>query len=545
MNFQVRVRPKETGAKPRVGAAYFRGGPTSLLGAWRPALREQQEDISRAWTDAAARAIDTLQNNGFIAGAIECCEAAIVGPKLRMASRPNFQALGWTEDQSKKWSDEVESAWEAWSSDPSECDAGGRMTFGQMQQLALRSYLTFGEVLSLLPMKPQAARRGGFMTKVLMLPPSRIVATSTEHITGAGREIINGVHVDEYGAPVAYRIRQKKKLLGYDEEVDIPLADSEGRRNVVHVFDPQLKTTRGISPLAPVLRVIRQIDQLQDATLAAALLQTLFAATLRTSLTGDAAFDGLTTEADAKKGAGLTLDGLLDAKSTWYDALTLDLNTPGRIAHLMPNDQLEFHEAKNPSAQYEAFVSWMMKEVARGLGVTYETATGDYRGATYSSVRIATAEAWQIVLKRRSNIVEPFSNAVFLTWLEEAIGTGKVSYRGGLDAFMAQRAWAGRVTWSGPPRPQADDLKAARAHQTLLEIGATSMQAIAAEYGSDIEDVLDQRARERAYALNRGLPDPYPIPPVKDAVGSKRDEGGSSDTKADDPSFVPGQDTGE
>jgi lambda family phage portal protein len=517
--------------RPTPRAAFFKGERSPFLQQWRPAVREDRDDIRAAWQASAGRSVDAMQNSGFIAGTIETSTASVVGTHLHLAARPDHTRLGWTEDQAIDWAEEVEATWEAWANDPDECDAGGRMTFGQMQQLGYVSWLSFGENLALLPI---FSRRGGSPTKVMMMPPTRLSQKSD------GMRVVQGVEIDGYGAPVAYHFSRRyddKRFEGIGGDIVLPRFDRGGRRQVLHIFGEAMTSTRGISPLAPVLKVVRQIDQFCDATLTAALLQTIFAATLKTELQGEAAFEGLMSAYEQEDKAHENgMDALQARRADWYDTAKVDLFTHGKIAQLFPSDQLEFHSANHPNSQFDVFMGWLCREVARCAGVTYESATGDYRTATYSSVRMATAEIWNIVLKRRSTIAVPFSQRIYEVWLADQIASGRVSFPGGYAAFLERRAAACRASWSGPPKPQADDLKTARANQTLIQMGVTSLRSVCVEYGTDWQDEMDQRARERAYAQKRGLPDPHPFP---EDPAYKRSEQGTSEDKTDDPGYMP------
>lgn len=501
--FRSMVGPKAADLAPaRAKSEYFRRDASPFLSSWKPALREQQDDIRGAWTDAAARTVDSIQNSGFIAGIIEASTGAVVGAGLRLAAQPDSRLLGWTEDHASEWAKDVEAKFAAWGSDPVQCDGRGRLTFGQMQQIAYVSYLTFGEILSL---NPIIARSPNAVTKVMLIPPTRLMQK-----TDASRRIIDGVEVDGAGMPIAYHFRLTKD--GFTTEMRIGARDRAGRSNVTHLITPGLDTVRGVSHIAPALKVLRQLDQYADATLTAALLQTIFAATIKTEATGAAAFEGFMTEAEQGNGqtpSTLDLAALAEAKDAWYDSSKIDLFTHGRIAHLFPNDELQFHKAEHPGQQFDMVMAWLAREVARACGVTYETATGDYRNATYSSVRMATAEMWNITLMRRSHSANPFCQRTYETWLEDSIGIGLVKFPGGVEGFRANRAAAAAARWDGPAKPQADDLKTAKANEVNYKMGVTTLQAICAEMGLDWQTVIEQRAREREYALRLGLPDPY------------------------------------
>ncbi|TVR06638.1 MAG: phage portal protein [Salinarimonadaceae bacterium] len=512
-------------------AAYFHGNDKSpFLASWNPALREAYKDSQVAWTKAAARSIDAIHNSGFLAGAVDVSESFVVGSGLRLAARADQEALGWSDDYTNEWTSKAENVWQDWADNLAECDAGCRMTFGQMQQAAYRSWIAFGEVLASTPL----LRRpwGRWNTKMLLLEPSRIIDRNE------GNRVIQGVEVDGYGAPLSYLIHQPDPFIGH-REVRVQARDRDGRPNLVHVFAPSINTTRGVSPLAPVLKVIRQIDQYADATLTSAMIQTIFAATIRSDISGISAFEGLMTEKDGMEKEGvLNLNGFAAAKEQWYDGAKIDLTQHGRIAHMFPNDTLEFTEAKQPGQQYDGFMSWLLREVARGAGVTYEAATGDYRGATYSSVRMAGAIEWLTVMKRRTNIIVPFSQSAYETVLEEAIGTGRLEFPGGLPGYLANKTAASRAKWTGPAQPQADDFKTARAFEVMKEMGVITLAEISSSYGRDWDDDMRQRAREKAYAIKHGLPDPWAPKDIMEVPGgveaSLRDaEGGDSSEKKD------------
>lgn len=486
------------GSAPAPKAAFFQGGRNPLMLSWRPALREQSRDIQQAWVDAAARAQEAIQNSGFLTRVLEVECGSVVGAGLRLSSRPDAEALKWTREEASKWARMVETKFRAWSENPVECDAAGKMTFPKQQQAAYASWKTFGEIFGLLPIIERPASMS--KTKVLLLPPHRLMQKNDEF-----NNIVQGVKTDGWGFPLSYFVQEKDRILGIKER-EIAAYDRDGRPNVIHVFDSSISTNRGISPLASVLKVIRQVDQYADATLTAALIQTIFAATIKTNLQGIDAFQGLMTTGDT---GATDIGAFAAAKSEWYDSAKIDLTQHGRIGHLFPGDELEFTKSNAPGQQYDQFMGWLMREIAAGAGVTYESATGDYRGATYSSIRMAGAIEWLGVLRRRANIIVPFCQMVFNAWIEEEIFSGRIQFPGGYFAFLANRASATRASWSGPAQPQADDFKAARSAQVLKEIQGTTLADIASSYGRDWDDDMRQRAAENALADELDLPRPW------------------------------------
>lgn len=73
-----RIGSDGTGLRPitadlpvaRSQSQYMRGEASPFFFSWNPALRDVRDDVRASYTRAAARAIDSLHNSGWIAGAI-------------------------------------------------------------------------------------------------------------------------------------------------------------------------------------------------------------------------------------------------------------------------------------------------------------------------------------------------------------------------------------------------------------------------------------------------------------------------------------------
>jgi lambda family phage portal protein len=496
-------------------AAYFQNEKNPFLFGWNPQLREHQQDVQASWNKAAARAVSAIQNSGFVAGIVEVSSGSTVGAGLRMACRPDAAELGWTPEFSAKWARKVESRFRAWARKPKHCDASGEFSFAQLQQAAFASYLAYGEILALLPTIPRDGVPS--LTKIKLLPPTRLV-NSTDMLSG----MVQGVKVDQWGMPLAYKIRERDNSGGWRERM-ISAHDADGRPNIVLFKDPSIATTRGVSPFAPILKVTRQVDQYFDANMTTAMIQTIFAATIKTNISGIAAYDGLFTQQDraGTAGGGMSASVFSALKGEWYDGANIDLSQHGRIAHMFPGDELDFTESKQNGQQFDHMMGWLLREISRGAGVTYESATGDYRGATYSSVRMAGAVEWLTVMRRRNNIVTPFCNEVAEWWLDEEIASKRIEYPGGYRKFLQQKEFSARFTWTGPARPQADDYKTAKAFETRKNMQATTLAEISEEYGRDWDDDMRQRAAENALAEDLKLPKPWAATDILEVNGGE------------------------
>lgn len=492
-----------TSMPPAVRSDYMRGGRHSVLKGWKPALRSERDAVSVAWSDASARAADLIHNSGWISGAIDQAVANTVGTGLRLKAMPENDQFGMSNADAQVWARQVEQRWQLWSESAYECDIEGRRTFGQMQAAEFRQWLGTGESLADITWRRRSGAATG--TKVRLIPSHLLKRDSN-----TSERLINGVRMNRDGLPISYVFGQKDSSNMLGGTVEVRARDRYGRQKIVHVYQGVAGTVRGITPLVPVLALAKQFDQLADATLMASIIQNVFAATITGDAPTEEALAGLLTPTE---NARLLTDGLspfdawFDVQSGWYENMNLDVGANGRIAHLFPGQKMEFQSGNHPTTHYKDFALHLLREIARCLGMTYESATGDYEGATYSSVRMAVNEIFAITLARRKFIVKPFCQPIYESWLEEQIQEGHIGFPGGIMGFLSNRTAAARANWIGSPQPQADNLKTAKAHQIYRDMGVVSDEDIANDLGHDIDDVYQRRASEMKLRETYKLPE--------------------------------------
>jgi lambda family phage portal protein len=477
----------------------MKGEASSFFFNWRPALRDSKTDVSSSYTLAVARTIDAIHNSGWLAGCIEQSKGNIVGGLgLRLAFKPEPTAIAWDAKELNDWARMVERRFEIWAKDKEECDAAGKHTLAQLQEQAVDTYYSHGEVLGLLPRLDRPNAITGL--KVALLPPHKLVQDTMESIG-----MHQGVTMGAWSYPLKYRICMPTSF-GTDSDLDIPAYTPSNQQQVLHVFKGTPGQVRGMTPFVHALKIIKQYDQLSDATLTKAMIDAIFAATLQSAAPTADVLRALQDDDEQ----GINTDGsivdLLSAKAGFYQNTNIDLGRAGKIAHLFPGEELKLTTSTRISGDYEAFAKFLLREIARCLGLSFEAVTGDYSGATYSSVRMSSSELWPLTVSRRTHIVARFLQEVFMQWLDEEIVSGRIPFKGGVFAYMAVRK-AMSTEWRGPPKPQADDLKSAKAMEVLKALGIASDEQLCAELGTDYEDVYEQRAREKQMREELDLPE--------------------------------------
>ena len=493
------------------GAAYMRGERGAVFADWFPSLRDPREDVRAAWWRGAARSVDMIHNSGWIAGLVNKGCSSVLGSGLSLSLTPDYEALGWDRATANEWARAVERRWWLWANSPLECDAAGRHNIHQLARAALRSSFGPGEWVAWIKWvdRPKSLTR----TKIQLIPAHRLTQESN------GVDLFQGVRIDANGMPRAYRFQMPLPIMETGQIIEVAARDRFRRPVIAHCFDGDVGQMRGISVFAPVLKTLRQFDQLSDATLSTALAQAILAATIESPAPTQDVLSAFET-AD-EQGVGGNIDAYYEARAGWYDNTTVNLGGLSRLVHLFAGEKLQILRSETPNSNFEPFVRWLLRETAACAGFTFEDATGDYTGATYSAIKMATTTNWPLQVWRRSHWATPFYATAFDCWLEELIERGETPFPGGVEAFVANRMAATSAEWRGPAKPVPDEVKFASAMEKLYGMGVITAEYVAAELGQDYEDNLDQLARERDMRKERGIPDPVIItpPPPPDGGG--------------------------
>lgn len=479
-------------------ASFLRDSQSQILAPWQPALRDMADDVSSSWRRAAAMTIDALHNSGWMAGGVEHASVESIGDGLVLNAQPDVKALGWDEEFRAEWCSIVESRWEDWSNDPYQCDMRGRATISEMTDTMIKWYYGYGEGFAWL----QRANRRHVdnKLKVKTVQPHRCPLESD-----VLKRLCQGVFVDNNGMALGYRFKLQGKF-GEVVDVDLPVFDRQWRQQVIHVFDGDKTHVRGITPLAPILKVLRQYDQLSDATLTTALMQTVLAATITSNELPGEIFDTLNGEDDEDPLGDAA--GFMAAKLAWASRTNIDVGEHGKVVNLFPGEKLELNSVNAPGNNYEKFVVNLLREIAVCMGITYEALTQDFTSATYSSVRMGVSTVWPKAKRRRKFIAVPFVKPIYAHWLMEEIASGRIPFPGGYQMFMQKRSAAIKAKWNGPGKPSADEFKSAKASTERIENGTSTITQECAEDGRDVETMVSQIANEVALFNKHNLQHP-------------------------------------
>ncbi len=464
-------------------------------------------EISRERPLGAALAKEMVSSNPQIATICENLPTLAVGNGLTLSSRPDAKALGIAPEVARELSDDIEREWQAWASDPMECDATARHNVHQMAFAGFKSWLLTGELAFLLDW--QTGGGAVSRTKVRLLDSFQIdMSISRQHDNGC---VFQGVQFDKSNRVVGYWVRQS--ALGNIRQVKpavfVKARTSWGRERAVLLFDllgPG--QVRGLTPLIAALPPAQAKAMLREYTQAQALVQAMLAATIESDLPNSVALNGFATEGQFGV-PSISPETMIKSRNDYYTGAKIDL-TAGKVGQLHPGDRLHLHRSEGPNSTYDPFDASMGRDVAKAAGANVEDTSGDFSKSNFSSARLAGDLPHRITKRRRAAIAERFYSSIFRAWLEEACETGRIKLPHGAPQFWENPAAYAKCAWHGEGVAVADKLKSVQADLLEVENGFSTYEEKLAERGKDLETTLRQRKAEREMFEAAGLQ--YPAP---------------------------------
>ncbi len=506
--FKVPARTRQiakTGSRSTM--RYLRGDPSGTLAKRSVSIRAGSEDVRAAAARASALATDFMHNSGWIAGAIDQVITDTIGNGLTYNYKPDLSKLGYDEKEAKDFAAIVEKDFRAYANNPLEVDLAGEKKLSEMDDANVRIHACKGEAYGVYSfLSPTERKKYGIKTgtKVTLVSPSRLKWESNQIV---GLE--DGIFKDENGRHLKYRFQRKAKL-GSWEDHDVDAFDGAGLRQVVQLMDRSENpdASRGVPLLTSVLNNINYQEQLGNATLATALAQAIMAATVKSPDASQEIFQAFQTLDDEYEDIGEDLADLWRSRLEALQEGTINLTDGVRINHLAPGETFELHSSKTPNPHYKEFFQNLLREVARKIGATASSVTMDHTGATYSSVRMEYASIWPVVTRRRDRVVAPLTKVTFANWLDETIAEGRLSFKGGYEAFRANREQVSQIDVLGPAQPTADDEKKEKARKLRLENSVTSVRRECALDGVDYDQIQKDVEEERKQFASSGRKHP-------------------------------------
>jgi len=379
-----------------------------------------------------------------------------------------------------KANDTIEAQWAHWCK-ASRCHTAGKFSFARLLQVILAGVFESGEIIVRLVRQQFADSRVRLCLEII--ESDQIVDSWSGRVSENGNEIRMGVEVDEWQRPLAYWLYPRHPgdgltaaTLASSNLVRVPAEE------IIHValFDRPYQT-RGVPWMHAALMKLRHMGGYEEAE--------IVAARAAASVMG------------FRQAPEVDIPGEEDDGSEVVDGERVMDMTPGVIMSLGPGETFQGFNPSRPNSALEPFMRFMLRSVAAGIGVSYESISRDYSQSNYSSSRLSLMQERDLWRMLQQWLIESVCQPVYEAWLEMAVLGGTLNlpaYETAPEIYQAIR-WAARGwQWTDPAKESA----AAKAD---VRSGFANLADVLAEKGVDLEDHLRRRADEVKLIRQYGL----------------------------------------
>ena len=295
-----------------------------------------------------------------------------------------------------------------------------------------------------------------------------------------GNSIQHGIEYSPAGRPVAYHFKEidERQVHYIQSQRTVQRVPAE---NVIHIFLPvRVGQKRGLPWMRTALWRMKMLQGYEDAAITGR----------RTAAAAPMFFRDPEGEAPDD------------------DEIPQELAEPGQIPFI-GNLDLVARPQDNSSGEFDPFVKAMLRSIASGLNVPYNTLANDLEGVNFSSIRQGELDAREMWKGLQEWLIGQWSKKVFAEWLPIALLKGKITVpnKAGvarplpaekLDKYKPVAFRGRRWSWIDPNAEM-------KANELALGLNLKSRTEVIEDMGRDALDVWEEKAREDEQMKALGL----------------------------------------
>ena len=362
----------------------------------------------------------------------------------------------------------IQDAWDNWSQS-NDCDFNGMMNFNAMQSVVMKGVVESGEVLA-----RKVINNDMIIPLQYQILESDLLASGVNQV--GENAIVQGVELDPRGRVQAFHLYESHPgdALGSHQVQNTTgfAINRFDRSEVYQIFRVDRPgQLRGVPWTAPIMVRLKDVDEFIDATIMKQKVAACFA--------------GFVTD--------MSVD-LIDQEAIDQDSTEVSQYIePGVIEQLPLGKDIKFPNP--PSVEhFREFQSILGHNIASGLGISYESLTGDLSEVNFSSARMGWIEMGRNIDQWRDCVLSGmFINKVVTDFLEV------YSMTTGFNT--SQIAW----TNTPPQREMIDPMKETNAIIKKVRGGMVSLSEAISASGKDPQKVFEQIAQDNTMLDSLGI----------------------------------------
>ena len=440
------------------GTAYKSAGWSRLTSDWLTSTTSADAELQSSLIVLRNRSRDLVRNNNYAKGACRLLVNSVVGKGIPIEA-----------------DETVEELFEEWAVNSDWCDCTGKNTFYEMQRLVFKAVFESGEAFVRLH---STTEFGSPIPLALQLIEADQLADNTYSPTAinSGNTYRMGIEFSPMGRPLFYYFRSQHPgdnvfANGALQQTIIRIPADE----IVHVYvQERPNQSRGVPWLSSCALKLRDLEQFESYQLLKAKAEasvTGFVTSPEVDLIGD------------------------DVQPPQYEL------SPGRVNRLAPGEGFEVYETKTASANIDSYTASVLRSIAAGLGLSYESLSRDYTNTSYSSARTSRLDEIDGYKLLQDWFTKNFLSPTYKKWVDLALLSGQLS----ISDFATNPSKYKDVSWIPRGYGWVDPLKEAQAYKLMVDEGFTTREDVIGGLGSDFEEVVEQLAYEKDTLDANGL----------------------------------------
>ena len=459
-----RKAPAPAPAKTEVVAPrrrLYEGAKISRLTSdWVTSSTSADAEISGSMVRLRNRARQLVRDSDYARQAIRAVRNNVVGTGIRMQAQVKMRRGGRPDQRTNEL---IETEWKRWGRAKT-CHTAGRLDFHEIERLAVAAMCESGEVFIRMVRQPFG---GSAVPLALEVIEADLLDETKDGYLRQGEEWRMGVRVDEWQRPLAYAFLtrhpgdNRPAPIGR-EHVIVPAED------VIHLMVTERPMqTRGVTWFASAIKRLHHLAGYEEAEVVRARASSSlmgFVTSPEGELIGDDVYDG-------------------DRVSQFE---------PGVFKYLAPGESVTVPQLDAPDGQFEPFVRAMLRAMAAGLGVSYETISRDFSQSNYSSSRLSLLEDRENWKALQQYLISNLHTPVFEAWMDAAVAVGALP----LPAYQEQRERYLAVNWVPRGWEWVDPEKEGKAYRDAVRNGFMTQAEVVMTRGGDFQELLEQRKAE-------------------------------------------------
>lgn len=474
----------------KVMRGYSNAEPSRLNSQRRPKNQSANQEMRGPYgaNELRAWARSLVRDNAWAWGVVDTYVSSVVGKGIEVQSSFEDESGGDIE-----WVNEIrDDVWSRWCET---CELTGQFTFHEMQGLILREMIEAGECLVRLVTVP-TKYRGRLRPVPLaleLIEADRICEerdTWQAGVHGQNR-VERGVELDELGAPVAYWVypnHPNEMFRGRSSPIRIPATE------MLHLFMPdRIGQSRGVTLFASVISWMRDLGVYVDNELQASAVAACFTAAIKSNDNAAGLVPGLAEQTT-------------DSRGNSYEFLE-----PGLIMRLNEGEDLVTANPGRPNSGADPWIKLMLRAIAVGTGLSYETVARDYSQTSYSSNRASQLEDRRRFRRWQRYLINHLNLPVWDRFCFAAASIGQRGFPSAAELLANPRKAA--PCENMPPSwewvdPQVEQTSAQASIDNFQSTYAQELGALGRQWRS----VFYQRAKEERLKAQLGLVKPGETP---------------------------------